>query len=91
MLVSLNEAITVDSPYTNPFLVSDGEVKYQYLTLNSVVNENLVADHMAIYEASILLHDTKLLRSRRVYSIITLISEVSGVADILFVMMTVLI
>jgi acyl carrier protein len=46
---------------------------------------------MALFEASILLSDTKVVKSRKVYNLITLISEVSGVADILFVSMTVLI
>jgi hypothetical protein len=44
-----------------------------------------------LFFATFYLDDTKILRGRRVYDIITLVSEVSGLADIFFVSITFLI
>jgi hypothetical protein len=71
-----------DTPFQNPWDESP-DTEHEYLTINKV-NEYLTED-LSSFVMRFYLDDTKILRGRSVYDIITLVSEVSGLADIFFV------
>jgi hypothetical protein len=58
------------------------------MTINKVNSKDVDIEFFTILEVQFYLDDTKVLRGRNVYDIITLISEVSGLADIFFVGIT---
>jgi hypothetical protein len=82
-----NEAELSDSPLQNPWDGSpDGE--HEYLTIGSVQELSYNNMYGLNFEIQMNLDDKKILRGRSVYDIITLVSEVSGLADIFFVSIT---
>ena len=85
--LAVNSAVLADSPWQNPLNDGTAIETHQYLSLY----ENLSVPNGG--EKSILLYtfelaDTQIIRSRKVYDMITLIAEVSGFADILLVGIT---
>lgn len=77
-----------DTPFANPW--SDApDSRHKYLTFKSQsdVSYEFDEDDPTIFEAKFMLDDTKVVRSRTVYNLITLVSEVSGFADIFLVIM----
>ena len=76
-----------DTPLSNPW--SDAEPDtLSYLTYSSKGEESRCETPDCIYEAEFYLEDIFVKRSRTVYDVITLVSEVSGFADIFFVLIT---
>lgn len=76
-----------DPPLSNPW--SDAEPNtLSYLTYSSGSGESSCEPKECIYEAEFYLEDIVVKRSRTVYDVITLVSEVSGFADIFFVLIT---
>ena len=80
-----NEVELSDTPYQNPWDESP-DTEREYLTMNKV-NDYFddEEEDPRPFVMQFYLDDTKILRGRSVYDIITLVSEVSGLADIFFV------
>jgi hypothetical protein len=75
-----------DTPFANPW--SDApDRRHKYLTFSSQseYSYEFDKDDPTIFEAKFILDDTKVVRTRTVYNLITLVSEVSGFADIFLV------
>jgi len=75
-----------DTPFANPW--SDApDSRHKYLTYKSQseIPFELIDDDPTIFHAKFILDDTKVVRTRTVYNLITLVSEVSGFADIFLV------
>jgi hypothetical protein len=66
----------------NPWVESNS-YKTQYLTYHS--KESSLADFDSTFEFRFALSDTKIIRSRKVYDIISLIADISGFADVFMV------
>ena len=75
-----------DTPFANPW--SDApDSRHKYLTFKSQseIPFELKINDPTIFHAKFTLDDTKVVRTRTVYNLITLVSEVSGFADIFLV------
>jgi hypothetical protein len=79
-----NEAQLLDTPFANPFTESSYIEYYNYMTSDSTVYTDKPGQQSFV-KIRLRLTDTMTLRSRTVYSLITLISEMSGFADLLYV------
>jgi len=76
-----------DTPLSNPWSEAEPET-LSYLTYSSEGGESSCGPKECIFEAEFYLDDIFVKRSRTVYDVITLVSEVSGFADIFFVLIT---
>lgn len=79
----MNEVSLTDTPWQNPYDDAPGSYEI-YLTTKSVTSEAEPSEGK-LFNIRISLADTKLIKARIVYNIITLVSEISGFADILIV------
>ena len=82
MRLALNEVQLSDDPWSNPFDESAQRV-HTYLGYDSYEQQAPESGVLGFY--TFLLGQTKVIKSRTVYNWITLLSEVSGFADILLV------
>ena len=71
--LNINEANAVDTALQNPYLSQTG-LQRDYLTFDKI----MLGDDWDSMELHVQLSETKLIKSRQVYSLIELISEVSG-------------
>ena len=71
--LNINEANAVDTALQNPYL-SQTDLQRDYLTFDKI----MLGDDWDSMELHVQLSETKLIKSRQVYSLIELISEVSG-------------
>lgn len=78
-----------DQPIVSPFS-TDPAQEYSYLTYDSFVASSVPRSPNSLFGFGTALKDTKQIRSRQVVDIITLIAEISGVADILIVISSLL-
>lgn len=83
----VNEAQLSDNPYQSPF-DEKPDSEHTYLTVDkftAIRSPTPVGDSEKYLRGSLRLADIKFIRQRYVYNLITLVSEISGFADILFV------
>lgn len=82
--LNANEVQLADSAFQNPFDDNDGLTELNYLTVaySSLVEDN---DSEMFFSLKLRLNDQKVIRSRSVYTLLTLVSEVSGFADLIYV------
>ena len=81
MGANINEVKLIDTPFQNPWK-EQHDLITSFLTSDKtkVIKTNAESQELLLLE--IYLSDTKLMRSRTVYDIVTLIAEVSGFADL---------
>ena len=77
--VQVNEVTLIDNPWQNPY-AEDITLKKSFLTAKDQKSSSV---HFDALNFLVVLGDEKSIRGRQVYSLIELISEVSGLADIL--------
>jgi hypothetical protein len=79
--VSINEVTTIDNPIVNPYQ-DKYDLQKTYLTVDDFQQMNSALDFFFV---GLSLSDNLNIRSRQVYNMIEFISEISGFADIFFV------
>jgi hypothetical protein len=77
----MNEASGSDSPYINPWRETK-TFSHEYLTFKEIREYN---DRHSLFFIQVTLSDTKIIRNRSVYDLISFIADISGFADIFMV------
>ena len=85
--VNSNESTFMDNPFQNPYQ-EEATAEWEYLTVDKyevVKREGELANKELFVLGSVRLSDTKYIRQRIVFDIVTLIAEISGFADLFLV------
>lgn len=86
--VNQNSLKLQDNVFTNPFNDDAGSNVHEYLTLEQITQDSKTVNNRNLLKIEITLSEERTIRARSVYDFITLVSEVSGFADLLIVFST---
>jgi len=86
--VNQNSLKLQDNVFTNPFNDDAGSNVHEYLTLEQITQDSKATSKRVFLKIFISLSEERTIRARSVYDFITLVSEVSGFADLLIVFST---
>jgi hypothetical protein len=78
-----NQASLLDSPFSNPFEEESEINMNEYLTAGDTEIRAISGVSTFFFQIRVRLTDTMTIRNRTAYNFITLISEISGFADLL--------